>query len=75
MLELIQYAIKLAKQALAEVRNISSNISSGGGGGTTQVYSGHYAGAAPSETPTGAAIAYDLDSPYDVWYWNGSAWQ
>jgi hypothetical protein len=49
--------------------------SGGGGGGQTQVYSGHYAGGQPSQTPTSsAAIAYDLDDPFNVWYWDGSSW-
>ena len=48
----------------------------GGGGGDPQVFSGNYAGAAPPDVPTtSAAFAYDLDSPYDTWVWNGAAWQ
>ena len=52
-------------------------IASGGGGipGSTQVFSGNYGGIAPEITPTTpAAVAYDLDSPFNFWTWNGTAW-
>lgn len=49
--------------------------SGGGGGGSIQVFNGNYGGASPSQTPTtSAALAYDLDSPFNFWKWNGSAW-
>lgn len=45
------------------------------GGGSGSVFSGNYGGGAPTQTPAGtAAIAYDLDAPFAVWNWNGSAW-
>lgn len=44
-------------------------------GGSGSVFTGHYGGNAPTQTPTGAAaIAYDLDSPFATWNWNGTAW-
>ncbi len=46
-----------------------------GGSAATQVFSGHYAGGTPSQTPTAAAaIAIDLDAPYAQWTWDGAAW-
>lgn len=40
-----------------------------------EVFSGYYGGGTPTQTPTTAsAIADDLDSPYNHWVWNGSAW-
>jgi len=56
---------------------LSCQIASGGGGGgsAVRVFSGHYAGGTPTDTPTAsAAIAYDLDSPFNTWHWYGSAW-
>lgn len=39
------------------------------------VFSGNYGGSTPSDSPiAAAAIAYDLDSPFNMWRWNGSAW-
>jgi hypothetical protein len=47
----------------------------GGGGGVGAVYSGHYAGGAPTQTPTAsAALAFDLDDPFTLWHWDGSNW-
>lgn len=46
-----------------------------GGGGQAQVFSGNYGGGVPTDVPTtSSAIAYDLDAPGDVWYWDGAAW-
>jgi hypothetical protein len=46
-----------------------------GAGGAGAVFTGNYGGNAPTQTPTtSAAVAYDLDAPNPVWYWNGSAW-
>ena len=43
--------------------------------GAQQVFSGHYAGGIPTQTPTTtSAIAYDLNYPYALWTWNGTAW-
>lgn len=45
------------------------------GGGSGSVFSGHYGGGTPTQTPTStSAIAYDLDAPFSVWNWDGSAW-
>ncbi len=47
----------------------------GGGGGAAQVFSGHYAGGVPTDVPTtSAAIADDLDAPFNHWVWDGAAW-
>lgn len=52
-----------------------SGGSGGGGALAPEVFRGNYGGAAPTQTPTGsAAVAYDMDAPNPVWYWNGSAW-
>lgn len=41
-----------------------------------QVFRGNYGGVAPGITPAAsAAIAYDQDSPYQTWKWNGSTWE
>lgn len=51
------------------------NFSGSGAGSDQEVFSGNYGGGTPTQTPsTGSAIAYDLDSPFDSWVWNGSAW-
>lgn len=50
-------------------------IAGAGAGGSGSVFSGHYGGGTPTDTPTSsAAIAYDLDAPFNMWTWNGSAW-
>lgn len=60
------------------MRSLHKIISLGGGGsgsGSGSVFSGNYGGAAPTQTPTTtSAVGYDLDSPFPVWYWNGSSW-
>ncbi len=49
-------------------------IAGGGGGGSTQVFSGNYAGGTPSDVPTGsAAIAIDTSNG-TVWYYYGGGW-
>ena len=53
---------------------LSCQIANAGAGGGTQVFSGNYGGAAPGDVPTGAAVAYDLDAPFDFWTWDGAAW-
>jgi len=46
-----------------------------GGGGSTQVFSGHYAQGAPPFTPTASvAIAMDLDAPFETWIWSEGVW-
>lgn len=50
----------------------------GGGGGATQVFSGNYGGGVPPVFPgTSAALAYDLDAPYQIWHWNAgtASWE
>ncbi len=70
----------LSKQQLQAVIaqllcDINANGGGGGGGGATQVFSGHYGAGTPSNTPTAsAALAYNLDSPYQIFAWDGSAW-
>ncbi|OLE10697.1 MAG: hypothetical protein AUG89_11580 [Acidobacteria bacterium 13_1_20CM_4_56_7] len=60
---------------LALLDQIYQNITGTGGGGIGEVFSGHYAGGAPTQVPTApAAIAYDLDAPNNEWLWNGVAW-
>ncbi len=40
------------------------------------VFSGHYGGGLPTQTPVvGAALAYDLDQPGTMYIWNGSNWE
>lgn len=47
----------------------------GGEGSLVQVFSGNYGGGTPTQTPTSpAAVAYDLDSPFNFWHWDGAAW-
>lgn len=57
------------RQLLVKILNVL-NAGGGGGGGTVQVTSGH---GAPSSTPTGAALYYDLDTGI-LYQWSGSAW-
>jgi hypothetical protein len=73
----------LAKPFDNELRSLQKIVGlggsgTGGGGGVGAVFSGHYAGGTPTQTPnpgTTAAIAYDLDSPFRTWNWDGvSAW-
>lgn len=41
-----------------------------------QVFKGNYGGGDPGFTPAAsAAMAYDLDSPFQTWKWNGTAWE
>lgn len=52
-------------------------IDSSGGGGTNnlQVFSGLYGGALPTDTPTTpAALAYDMDPPGVLYFWDGLLW-
>lgn len=52
-------------------------INSSGGGGTNafQVFSGFYGGALPTDVPTTtAALAYDLDPPGALYFWDGLLW-
>ena len=62
------------------LEKIGSNVyaawaESGGGATGTQVFSGFYGGALPTDTPTtSAALAYDLDPPYTLYFWDGTIW-
>lgn len=57
------------------MRSLHKIVSNGSSGGSGSVFSGHYGGGTPTQTPTGtSAIAYDLDAPFQVWNWDGSAW-
>lgn len=63
------------------VNRDEGNMTFGGGGvaaaasSDPQVFSGNYGGGAPTDVPTTtAAFAYDLDSPFDQWVWDGAAW-
>lgn len=50
-------------------------VFTGGGAGSGFVFSGNYGGAAPTDTPSAGAdggVAYDLDPPNAIWYWNPS---
>lgn len=67
-----------AIQTLAALATIENGGVVGGGAGASpapQVFCGFYGGGTPTDTPTtDAAIAYDKDSPFDLWFWDGSAW-
>lgn len=61
-------------ELLCEIKD-AIEAGGGGGGGPTQVFKGHYGGAAPGTVPlASAAIAYDLDAPYATWKWDGANW-
>lgn len=70
----------LSKQQLQAVIaqllcDINANGGGGGGGGATQVFSGNYGAGSPTQTPTtSAAVAYNLDAPYQIFTWDGAAW-
>lgn len=64
-----------AMRSLSKIVDLLNGGAGSGGGGTGSVFSGHYAGGVPTQTPTSsAAIAYDLDPPNAVWNWSGTAW-
>jgi len=43
----------------------------GGGGGATQVFNGHYGAGTPGVFPgTSAAVAYNLDAPFQEFKWD-----
>lgn len=68
----------LSKLSAAQMDSIETYLLcsfAGGGGALQEVFSGNYGGGVPTDTPLGsAAVAYDLDAPNDVWYWDGAAW-
>lgn len=63
-------------RSLHKLVDLFGGSGSGGAGVLSpEVFSGNYGGASPTQTPSGSsAVAYDLDAPHPVWYWNGSAW-
>ena len=64
-------------RSLHKLVDLFGGGSGGTGGGvlSPEVFSGHYSGGTPTQTPSGtAAIAYDLDAPFAVWSWSGTAW-
>ena len=58
--------------------NLTISSSGSGGGGSTngvQVFSGFYGGLLPIDVPTtSAALAYDLDPPGVLYFWDGTIW-
>lgn len=71
---------------IATEKILGALIDGGGGGGggsgpgSGGVFTGHYAGGSPTQTPnpnTSGATAYDLDAPFTEWKWNPDtlAWE
>lgn len=60
---------------LVDLLGGGSSGSGGGGALAPEVFRGNLGGVAPATTPsTSAAIFYDLDAPFPVYYWNGTSW-
>jgi hypothetical protein len=62
--------------SLPEPATPGDSIVGGAVTAAAQVFKGNFGGGDPGFTPTvDAAMAYDLDSPFQTWKWNGSSWE